>query len=79
MTVSAQAIAEEFPGITHDLLNSLTSVHSLSEILRDFPGIDDRQRQRFVGMILSETQRLIGMVDDLPEPPETWATISENG
>lgn len=79
MSVNAPEMTPESFDITHDLLNSLTSVHCVSEILRDNPGIDPGQRQRFLGIILSETQRLIGMVDHLPEAAGTWMAISKHG
>ena len=54
---------------TTEFLNALASVHSLSEILRDHPGIDSRQKQRFIDIILTETQRMVEMVEDFPQLP----------
>jgi signal transduction histidine kinase len=69
MPGSAQATATDFPDVTIEFLNSLASVHSLSEILRDHPGIDRRQKQRFIDIILSETRRMIDIVGELPQLP----------
>ena len=57
------------PALTAEFLNSLASVQSLSEILRDHPGIDSRQKQRFIDIILAETQRMAAMVAELPQLP----------
>ena len=62
MSNTAQALTAEF-------LNSLASVQSLSEILRDHPGIDSRQKQHFIDIILAETRRMAEMVEDLPQLP----------
>ena len=69
MPGSVTAIEPELPDVTADFLNALASVQSLSEILRDHPGIDSRQRQRFIDIILSETQRMVAMVADFPQLP----------
>jgi len=69
MPESTSAIATDYPDFTNELLNSLASVHSLSEILRDHPGIDGRQKQRFIDIILAETKRMATMVSELPHVP----------
>ncbi len=69
MPESIQAISPDFPDITNEFLNSLASVHALSEILRDNPGIDTRQKQRFIDLILTETRRMAAMVEGLPQLP----------
>ncbi len=69
MPGSATAIEPARSDVTTEFLNSLASVHSLSEILRDHPGIDTRQKQRFIGIILTETQRMVAMVADYPQLP----------
>jgi signal transduction histidine kinase len=52
--------------LSNEFLNALASVHALSEILRDHPGIDLRQKQQFIDIILAETLRMTAMVDHLP-------------
>ncbi len=69
MPGSATAIEPALPDVTTEFLNSLASVHSLSEILRDHPGIDRRQKQRFLNIILTETQRMVAMLEDYPQLP----------
>ena len=69
MPGTAQALTPEIPDVTAEFLNSLASVRSLSEILRDHPGIDTRQKQRFIDIIVAETQRMAAMVEGLPQLP----------
>jgi len=69
MSESSSATATDFPDLTNEFLNSLASVRSLSEILRDHPGIDGRQKQRFIDIILTETKRMATMVTELPHVP----------
>ena len=69
MPGNAAAIQPELPDVTADFLNALASVQSLSEILRDHPGIDSRQKQRFIDIILTETQRMVALVEDFPQLP----------
>jgi len=71
MSGSTTAIAPDFPARTNEFLNALASVHSLSEILRDNPDIDSRQKQRFIDIILAETQRMAAMVAEQPHMPTT--------
>jgi hypothetical protein len=66
MAATASAIATELPAVTTEFLNALASVHSLSEILRDHPGIDRSQKQHFISIILAETKRMTDMVGCLP-------------
>lgn len=49
------AVGEQF---NHDLRTPLTAIRLLSEILRDHPDLPDRQRQRYLAIILSESARL---------------------
>lgn len=69
MPGSATTIEPAISDVTTEFLNSLASVHSLSEILRDHPGIGSRQKQRFIDIILTETQRMVEMVADYPRLP----------
>lgn len=51
--------------VSHDLRTPLTSIRSFAEILSDNPDIDARQRDEFLGVINTECQRLIRMINDL--------------
>ena len=44
-------------------IDPLTSVRVVSELLRDYPDLEDGQRRRFIDLILNSTDRMIQMVD----------------
>jgi signal transduction histidine kinase len=44
--------------ISHELRTQLASVRSLSEVLHDYPNIDESRRRQFTGIIIDETDRL---------------------
>jgi hypothetical protein len=66
---------ELLAGVNHELRTLLTSICSFSEILHDNPGLDSRKRQRFLGIILAESKRLLALMDTLLTAPrsEGWA------
>lgn len=51
--------------VTHELRTPLTSIRALSEMLLDDPLIDLNDRQRFLGIIVSETERLTRLVNQV--------------
>ncbi|MBS0510449.1 MAG: histidine kinase [Proteobacteria bacterium] len=51
--------------VTHELRTPLTSIRAFSEMLLDDPGIDLADRQRFLGIIVSETERLTRLVNQV--------------
>ena len=69
MPGSAIAIEPQIHDVSAEFLNSLASVHSLSEILRDHPGIDNQRKRHFIDIILTETQRMVEMVEEFPQLP----------
>ena len=46
-------------------IDPLTSVRAVSELLRDYPDLEDRQRRRFIDLILNSTDRMIHMVEQM--------------
>jgi signal transduction histidine kinase len=48
----------------------LTSVRSLSELLVDYPGLDDVDRIRFLNIIREETERLMRLLVHLKPPSD---------
>jgi predicted transcriptional regulator/transcriptional regulator with XRE-family HTH domain len=56
---------EVLSGINYELRTLLTSIRSFSEILRDNPDLDLEQRQRFLGIIIADSQRLLPLVGGL--------------
>ncbi len=49
--------------VTHELRTPLTSIRALSEILYDDPDMDTKDRTRFLGIIVSETERLTRLIN----------------
>ncbi len=50
---------------THELRTVLTTIRSLSEILHDYEDLDAPQRQRFLEVMVGETDRLVAAVDKM--------------
>ncbi len=61
---------EFFFGQTQKLRNSLASVRSLSEILHDNLDIEVDLRQKFLTIILTETEKLTRMIEHVSDIPE---------
>ena len=51
--------------VSHELRTPMTSIRSLSEILRDTDDLDGNNRARFVGIIHDESLRLTRLLDEL--------------
>ncbi|HYQ81179.1 MAG TPA: ATP-binding protein, partial [Anaeromyxobacteraceae bacterium] len=51
--------------VTHELRTPLTSIRAFSEILLDDPGMHLGERQRFLGIIAKETQRLSRLINQM--------------
>ncbi len=51
--------------VTHELRTPLTSIRAFSEMMVDDPDIDVDDRQRFLGIIVSETVRLTRLVNQV--------------
>ena len=51
--------------MTHELRTPLTSIRSFSEILFDNPILDTEQRQRFLGIIIKESERLTRLINQV--------------
>ena len=65
-TLSESLRDDEFlSGVNHELRTLLTSIRSFSEILYDNADLDSRKRQRFLGIIMKESERLLPLMDGL--------------
>ncbi|HXH03922.1 MAG TPA: sensor histidine kinase [Candidatus Competibacteraceae bacterium] len=51
--------------VTHELRTPLTSIRAFSEILLDDPELDVAERQRFMGIIVKETERLTRLINQM--------------
>ncbi|MCB1956435.1 MAG: histidine kinase [Rhodocyclaceae bacterium] len=51
--------------VTHELRTPLTSIRAFSEMLHEDPRIDLTERTRFLGIIVSETERLTRLVNQV--------------
>lgn len=54
--------------INHDFINALSSVRSLSELLVEYPELDDGDRIQFLNIIREETDRLMRLLVHLKPP-----------
>jgi predicted transcriptional regulator/transcriptional regulator with XRE-family HTH domain len=55
--------SEFLAGVDREFRTLLTSIRSFSEILHDNPELEPAQRQRFLGVVVHETERLLAVVD----------------
>ncbi|MGD8836796.1 MAG: histidine kinase dimerization/phospho-acceptor domain-containing protein [Desulfobacteraceae bacterium] len=53
-------------------IDPLTSVRTVTELLRDYPDLDAGQQRRFLDLILNATDRLIHLVDGMAGTEATY-------
>ncbi|MDP3084391.1 MAG: sensor histidine kinase [Rubrivivax sp.] len=51
--------------VTHELRTPLTSIRALTELMVDDPAMDAAQRQRFLAIVVTETERLTRLVNQV--------------
>jgi signal transduction histidine kinase len=51
--------------VTHELRTPLTSIRALTELMVDDPAMSPEQRQRFLGIVVAETERLTRLVNQV--------------
>jgi len=51
--------------VTHELRTPLTSIRALAELMSDDPEMEASQRQQFLGIVVSETERLSRLVNQV--------------
>ncbi len=51
--------------VTHELRTPLTSIRAFSEILRDNPELEPEERQRFLGIVIQESERLSRLINQV--------------
>ncbi|MEA3276799.1 MAG: sensor histidine kinase [Pseudomonadota bacterium] len=63
--------------VTHELRTPLTSIRAFSEILHEDPEADLEDRKRFLGIIVSETERLSRLVNQVLDLAKIESTHAE--
>ncbi|MBL0149468.1 MAG: histidine kinase [Ideonella sp.] len=51
--------------VTHELRTPLTSIRAFAELMVDDPAMDAEQRQQFLGLVVTETERLTRLVNQV--------------
>ena len=51
--------------VTHELRTPLTSIRAFAELMRDDPDMDPAQRQRFLDLLVGESERLTRLVNQV--------------
>ena len=51
--------------VTHELRTPLTSIRALTELMRDEPDMDIAQRQQFLSLVVTESERLSRLVNQV--------------
>jgi Na+/proline symporter/nitrogen-specific signal transduction histidine kinase len=51
--------------VSHELRTPLTSIHSLAEILRDYPETKGEERNNFLNIMINEIQRLARLINQV--------------
>jgi Na+/proline symporter/nitrogen-specific signal transduction histidine kinase len=51
--------------VTHELRTPLASIRALAELMRDEPEMDGAQRQRFLAIVVAESERLTRLVNQV--------------
>lgn len=51
--------------VSHELRTPMTSIRSFTEILSEAPDLEPEERQRFIGIIHTESIRLTGLLDEI--------------
>ena len=75
MTTKAAAELTGKRAFNHEIVNSLTSLKSLSELLIDNPGLESGERNHFLTIIRKETERLVSLYEALQGDPDTLPSM----
>ena len=63
--------------VTHELRTPLTSIRAFSEILHDNPDIDEAERQRFLGLVIKESERLTRLINQVLDLAKLESGLAE--
>ena len=62
--------------VSHDIRTPLTMIRAYAEMIRDLP-LDDKKREKTTEVIITETERLAGLVDDVLNYSRLQAGVTE--
>src|SRR5687767_1513528 len=63
--------------VTHELRTPLTSIRAFSEILHDHPDIDAAEQQRFLSLIIKESERLTRLINQVLDLAKLESGLAE--
>ncbi len=63
--------------VTHELRTPLTSIRAFSEILHDNPDLDPAERQRFLGLVIKESERLTRLINQVLDLAKIESGLAE--
>jgi signal transduction histidine kinase len=63
--------------VTHELRTPLTSIRAFSEILHDNPDLDPQERQRFLGLVIKESERLTRLINQVLDLAKLESGLAE--
>jgi len=63
--------------VTHELRTPLTSIRAFSEILHDHPDLDPGERQRFLGLVIKESERLTRLINQVLDLAKIESGLAE--
>lgn len=59
--------ADFVANVSHELRTPLTVIQGFLETLQDYPDIDDETKMEFLGLMTGESQKMLGIINDLLE------------
>jgi len=63
--------------VTHELRTPLTSIRAFSEILHDNPELEQAERQRFLGLVIKESERLTRLINQVLDLAKIESGLAE--
>jgi Na+/proline symporter/nitrogen-specific signal transduction histidine kinase len=63
--------------VTHELRTPLTSIRAFSEILHDNPDLDAAERQRFLALVIKESERLTRLINQVLDLAKLESGLAE--
>jgi Na+/proline symporter/signal transduction histidine kinase len=63
--------------VTHELRTPLTSIRAFSEILHDNPDLDSAERQRFLALVIKESERLTRLINQVLDLAKLESGLAE--